>query len=135
MTKVKGHEMQSDFRDLDVWKKGQGIRKYIFELTKKFPVEEKFRLTDQMIRASRSITANIAEGYGRYHYQDNIRFCRQARGSLYELLDHLEVAVECAYISTDDSIGVRKMTEEMLALLNGYVKYLSNQKQLNKSKT
>jgi S23 ribosomal protein. len=50
--------MQSDFRDLDVWKKGQGIRMYIFELTKKFPVEEKFRLTDQMIRASRSITAN-----------------------------------------------------------------------------
>ena len=71
--------------------------------------------------------------YGRYHYQDNIRFCRQARGSLYELLDHLEVAVECAYISTDDSMGVRKMTEEMLALLNGYVKYLSNQKQLDKS--
>ena len=88
-----------------------------------------------MIRASRSITADIAEGYGRYHYQDNIRFCRQARGSLYELLDHLEVATECAYISADDSIGVRKMTEEMLALLNGYVKYLSNQKQPNKSTT
>ena len=51
------------------------------------------------------------------------------------MLDHLEVATECAYISADDSIGVRKMTEEMLALLNGYVKYLSNQKQPNKSTT
>jgi len=50
------------------------------------------------------------------------------------LLDHLEVAAECAYISANDSIGVRKMAEEMLALLNGYVKYLSNQKRLNKSK-
>ena len=69
------------------------------ELIKKFPEEEKFRLADQMIRASRSITANIAEGYGRYHYQDNIRFCRQARGSVYELLDHVAVRSECAYIS------------------------------------
>jgi len=54
--------LQKPHKRLDVWKKGQGIRKYIFELTKKFPGEEKFRLTDQMIRASRSITANIAEG-------------------------------------------------------------------------
>ena len=127
--------MQSDFRALDVWKKGQRIRTYIFELIKKFPAEEKFRLADQMIRASRSITANIAEGYGRYHYQDNIRFCRQARGSVYELLDHLEVASECAYISQDEYMGVRKTAEEALALLNGYVKYLSNQKLLNKSTT
>ena len=46
-------------------------------------------MVDQLIRATRSITANIAEGHGRYHFQENIQFCRQARGSLTETLDHL----------------------------------------------
>lgn len=127
--------MQSDFRDLDVWKKGQEIRKYIFDLTKKLPSEENFRLADQMIRASRSITANIAEGYGRYHYQDNIRFCRQARGSLYELFDHFEVALECKYIAEQEYTRINKELKEIMALINGYVKYLSTQKLLNKSTT
>jgi len=87
--------MKSDFRDLDVWKRGKELRIFVFNLVKNFPEEERYRLSDQMIRASRSITANIAEGYGRYHFQDNIRFCRQSRGSIYELLDHVEVALEC----------------------------------------
>ena len=55
-------QMKSDFRDLDLWKKCQDIRIMIWNLRKNFPNEEKFRLTDQMIRASRSSTANIAEG-------------------------------------------------------------------------
>jgi four helix bundle protein len=126
-------KLKSDFRDLDVWKNGKELRTAIFHLVKKFPDGEKYRLADQMIRSSRSITANIAEGYGRYHYQDNIRFCRQARGSLYELLDHLEVAAECGYINSNEHEMTRGTTEGVLALLNGYVKYLGNQKLLNKS--
>ena len=77
-----------DFRDLEVWKRCRDIRKMAWNLSKDFPKEEKYRLSDQMIRSSRSSTACIAEGYGRYHYQENIQFCRQARGSLYELIDH-----------------------------------------------
>jgi len=72
----------NDFRDLEVWQKSKELRQKIWELCKQFPKEEKFRLSDQMIRASRSATACIAEGYGRFHYQENIQFCRQARGSL-----------------------------------------------------
>ena len=72
----------NDFRDLEVWKKCKELRQKNWELCKQFPKEEKFRLSDQMIRASRSATACIAEGYGRFHYQENIQFCRQARGSL-----------------------------------------------------
>lgn len=127
--------MQSDFRDLDVWKRGREIRNFVFTLVKQFPEEEKYRLSDQMIRASRSITANIAEGYGRYHYQDNIRFCRQSRGSVYELIDHFEVALECAYISKNEYFKINKTLEELLALLNGYVKYLNDKKLLYKSTT
>jgi four helix bundle protein len=120
--------MKSDFRDLDVWKKGKELRIFVFGLVKKFPDEERYRLSDQMIRASRSITANIAEGYGRYHFQDNIRFCRQSRGSIYELLDHTEVALECGYINNDEYLKLNGDLEELLALLNGYVKYLSGKK-------
>jgi len=120
--------MKSDFRDLDVWKKGKELRIFVFTLVKKFPEEERYRLSDQMIRASRSITANIAEGYGRYHFQDNIRFCRQSRGSIYELLDHIEVALECGYVNNDEYLKLNRDLEELLALLNGYVKYLSSKK-------
>jgi len=77
------------FEDLEVWKKSREIRNDITKLTIKFPKEEKYQLTDQLIRASRSVTANIAEGFGRYHYQENIQFRRQSRGSLFELIDHL----------------------------------------------
>jgi four helix bundle protein len=73
-------QLGSDFRDLDVWRKCRDVRTMIWKVCKKFPTEEKFRLTDQMIRASRSSTANFAEGYGRFHFQENIQFCRQSRG-------------------------------------------------------
>ncbi len=125
--------MKSDFRDLDVWKKAKELRIYVFELTKKFPEHEKYRLVDQMVRASRSITANFAEGYGRFNYQDNIRFCRQSRGSIYELLDHAEVSRECSYISDAEYFRLNQYIEEVLALLNGYVKYLSQQKKIKES--
>ena len=94
-----------DFRDLEVWQQCKAIRKEIWVLCKAFPQEEKFRLSDQMIRASRSATACIGEGYGRFHYQETIQFCRQARGSLYELIDHCDVAVECGYLD-DNQAGV-----------------------------
>ena len=82
-----------------------------------------------MVRASRSSTANIAEGYGRFHFQENIQFCRQARGSLYELIDHVLVAEECKYIETE---SVNNFTEEIkkaIIVLNGYIKYLKARKE------
>ena len=93
--------MGEDFHvleDLNVWKL---CREFKIELSKtacKFPPEEKYRLTDQIIRASRSITNNIAEGYGRYHFQENIQYLRQSRGSLYECIDHLYCALDDKYI-------------------------------------
>ena len=81
-----------------------------------------------MIRASRSSTACIAEGYGRFHYQENIQFCRQSRGSLYELIDHMLVAEECGYI--DESSAETEINEIKTAIriLNGYIKYLKTRK-------
>lgn len=65
-------ETKSSFETLEVWIKSRELRNNISKLSKSFPAEEKYKLIDQMIRTSRSVTANIAEGYGRYHYQENI---------------------------------------------------------------
>jgi len=120
--------MKSDFRDLDVWKKCQDIRIIIWNLTKDFPKEEKYRLADQMIRASRSSTANIAEGYGRFHFQENIQFCRQARSSLFELIDHVLVAEECEYIEGKEKERLIEHIASAIRLLNGYIRYLNKRK-------
>lgn len=116
------------FEDLDVWKLSRDFRNEIFELVKQFPNEEKFRLTDQIIRSSRSITANIAEGHGRFHYQENIQFCRQARGSLTETKDHLICAADCKYITEQNLITFTQMYEVILQKMNGYISYLKIQK-------
>ena len=118
----------NDFRDLEVWKQCKGLRNKIWRLCKDFPREEKYRLSDQMIRASRSSTACIAEGYGRYHYQENIQFCRQSRGSLYELIDHVDVAEECQYIDKNQAETLIEEIKTAIRILNGYLKYLKNRK-------
>lgn len=120
---------EGDFRDLEVWQKCRDIRIKIWELCKSFPNEEKYRLADQMIRASRSSTCNIAEGYGRYHYQENIQFCRQSRGSLYELIDHILVAEECEYIENRRSERLIDELKTAIVVLNGYIKYLKSRKE------
>ena len=125
---MKMSEIKSTFETLDVWKKGRELRNKISKLIKSFPSEEKYRLTDQMIRASRSVTANIAEGHGRYHYQENIQFCRQARGSLFELIDHLYVALDEEHIDNNDFNNYKSYIDEVIRLLNGYIKYLETRK-------
>jgi four helix bundle protein len=117
-----------DFRDLDVWKKCRDIRKKVWELCKTLPSEERFRLADQMIRSSRSSASNIAEGYGRYHYQENIQFCRQSRGSLYELIDHVLVAEECEYLDEQKTADLIDEIKIAIRTLNGYIKYLKGRK-------
>jgi four helix bundle protein len=116
------------FEDLDVWKFCVEIRKDISDLVKAFPKEERFRLADQMIRASRSVTANIAEGFGRFHYQESIQFCRQARGSLYELIDHLHVATEENWLPREVMTQQRAKILREITILNGFIRYLSKNK-------
>ena len=88
-----------------------------------------------MIRASRSVTANLAEGYGRFHYKENIQFCRQARGSLFELIDHLTVALDEKYINTGNTgefKSLRTKYYNLIKKLNSYIKYLKIQMEKTK---
>lgn len=93
-----------------------------------FPNDEKYRLADQIIRSSRSIGNNIAEGHGRFHYQDNIRFCVLARGSLSETLDHLIIALDEKIIDENTFKSFEAEYDNCLKLLNGYIHYLRKKK-------
>jgi four helix bundle protein len=95
---------------------------------KTYPREERFGLVDDMKRAARSTTHNIAEGFGRYHFQENIQFCRVSRGSLCELIDQLITSRDEGLITDSDYAKGRELIDRALALLNGYINYLSRQK-------
>ncbi|MHB2153596.1 four helix bundle protein [Calditrichota bacterium GD2] len=112
------------FKSLNVWKKAQVLKLKSYELCKQFPSDEKFILVSQIKRAAISITANIAEGFGRYSYRDNFRFCIQARGSLYELYDHFTTALELGYITKEAYYEIEELFHSTAAVLNGYIGYL-----------
>jgi len=126
--KQQTSETTSTFEDLEVWQAARSLRKKLSELVKRLPADEQYRLMDQILRASRSVTANIAEGYGRFHYQENIQFCRQARGSLFELVDHLSVLLDEAVLSKDDFEMLRAEISRVIRILNGYIRYLQRRK-------
>ena len=122
-----GNSIRS-FEDLECWKKAREVRLFVMNVSKKFPGEEKFSLTDNIKRSARSVTNNIAEGFGRFHYQENIQFCRVSRGSLHETLDHLMIALEEEYINNEQYIEGKKLILDAVAILNGYINYLERAK-------
>lgn len=113
-----------NFEELEVWKKTRQLKNEIFEEIKSFPQEEKYRLCDQIVRSSRSVNAQIAEGHGRRTYPDRLRFCVQGRGSLSETLNHLIDAFDCKYISEERLAHYRIKISEVEKLLNGYINWL-----------
>ena len=121
-------EFSNSYKDLEVWKTCRELRKKVFPITSRFPAEEKYRLVDQLRRAAVSATANVAEGYGRYHYQENIQFCRQARGSLYEILDHLTTCLDQSYISEGLFDELKREILVGIKLTNGYLRMLQKSK-------
>lgn len=116
------------FEDLVLWKKAREFKNNIRQLVKKFPQEEKFKLTDQILRSSRSINALIAEGHGRFTYPDQIHYCIQARGSLTETINHLTDAFDEGYISEEILVVFKQNGKEIERLLNGYLIFLRNKK-------
>src|SRR5436190_22228364 len=86
------------FEDLDAYKIAREFRKAMYGVARRLPESEKFGLVSQLRRAAVSLTNNIAEGHGRYHYLDQIKFMLQSRGSLEELLDDLIVCADERYL-------------------------------------
>ena len=99
------------------------------EVVPLLPPEEKWDLAHQIRRSSKSVMANIAEGYGRYYYQDNVRFCYNARGSLDETISHLATALDLDYIPQVLYEELRGQADEVRRMLNGYIAFLKRKKQ------
>ncbi|HKL21573.1 MAG TPA: four helix bundle protein [Tichowtungia sp.] len=113
------------FEDLECWKACRKLRLFVAKTVKPvLPEEERFELTSQIVRAARSTTANIAEGYGRFHYMDNAKFCSNSRGSAWEVLDHLITASDEDMISDQIFSNGRELVNTAVKLLNGYMNYL-----------
>jgi four helix bundle protein len=117
------------FEELEVWKAARELKLAVRTLTKTFPPEEKYRLTDQLIRSSRSVSTQIAEGHGRQTNADEKRFCTIGRGSLSETLAHLIDAYDEAYITEETLNEFRVMVKKVERLLNGYIKWLNKNSQ------
>jgi four helix bundle protein len=113
------------FEGLECWKACRELRVFVARsLCKALPKDERYRLGDQILRSARSTTANIAEGYGRFHYLDNAKFCSNARGSCWETIDHMITANDEELISQDLLDQGRAVAAKAVALLNGYISYL-----------
>ena len=117
------------FYEMPVYKTCRAFRKKVTELARKyFPKSEEFQLKAQLLNAARSVTANIAEGFGRFHYQENIQYCRQSRGSLTESMEHMITAFDDNFISKQLLSEINADYKECLAALNGYIRYLKSAK-------
>jgi|SRR5215471_717894 len=113
------------FEDLECWKQCRLLRLFVAkQVVPILPREERYRLGDQLLRAARATTANIAEGYGRFHFLDNAKFCSNARGSCWETLDHLITGNDEGFISTDLLSRGTALVNEGVKILNGYMNYL-----------
>jgi len=95
----------------------------MYRVAKDLPEIEKFGLASQIRRAAVSLTNNIAEGHGRYHYLDQIKFTLQSRGSLEELVDDLNICEDQQYLVGKQIIALKEQGWRVRQLIDGYIRY------------
>ena len=127
---------EKDFVSLVAWQRCRDLRVFFYEeVLPKLPKEETYALGTQIRRAAQSITLNIAEGYGRFHYQEAIQFYRISRGSIYELKDALIIAWDLKVVERKQVEEGKMLIEKAKVALNGYIAYVQKlQEQSKKSK-
>jgi len=116
------------FEDLEVYQIAREFRKKMYGVARRLPAFEKFALTGQIRRAAVSLTNNMAEGHGRYHFADQVRFFLGSRGSLQELVDDLNACNDEKYLGEDEAAKLKEEAWRILGLINGYLRYLRNRK-------
>jgi four helix bundle protein len=112
------------FEDLEVYQVARRFRKAMYHVAKTLPDEERFALANQIRRAAVSLTNNIAEGHGRFHFLEQIKFMLQARGSLEELLDDLNVCTDENYRPVEEIEKLKSEGWRVHKLINGYIRFL-----------
>jgi len=121
-----------DFDDLDVYQLSFELANWIYDLTIDFPEEEKYGVISQLRRAATSIGANLAEGYGRYHYKENVQFCRNARGSLCELKHFMLFSLKRDYITEDILEDFLQRYKDLQVKINNYIKSIGKRQSFDK---
>ncbi len=116
-----------NFYDLNAWKKGHNLALEIYKITRLFPKDEIYAMISQLRRASSSVTANIAEGFARYHFKDKIRFYYNARGSATEIQSFLLLAKDLGYINFQTCKRLGEDANEVGKLINGLIRSIENQ--------
>ena len=116
------------FEDLEVYKLAREFSNKVSQLIKKLPKEEEYNLKGQMRRAKLLMTNNIAEGFGRFHFQENIQFCRQSRGSICELIDDFNECYANGYIDQTYQDQLKNVAYHLIKVLNGYIASIKRQK-------
>jgi four helix bundle protein len=114
------------FEDLEVYKAAREFRKAMYAVSRRLPEFENYELGRQVRRAAVSLTNNMAEGHGRFHYPDQIRFFLHSRGSLEEPVDDLNVCLDENYLSSDEVAKLKEQARGVLILINGYLRHLRN---------
>jgi four helix bundle protein len=112
------------FEGLEIWKESIKFTSDVYGLTKTFPAEERFGLTQQLRNAATSISLNIAEGSGRFHNRDFLRFLQIAIGSLYEVVSGLCIAKNQDYIGDEDFKNTYSEAEKIAKMINAFISYL-----------
>ena len=116
--------MNFAFEKLDVWHQSMGLSESVYRLTRTFPGHEQFGLTSQIRRAAVSIPVNIAEGKGRYHTKEFVRFLYNARGSLYEVVTLLKLALSLQYLNEPQHQQMMKSVDQIMSKLSGLINSL-----------
>jgi len=112
------------FEDAEIWKSSIQLSKNVYLLTKKFPTIEQFGLTSQIKRAANSVSANFAEGFGRFSKRDKHHFYTISYGSLLEVKNFLYLSVELEFCTDNDIIGLLSDIESIQKQLNALMKSL-----------
>jgi four helix bundle protein len=117
----------NNFYELDAWKNSHKLVLDVYKITKNFPKDELYGIISQLRRAVSSITANIAEGFARYHFKDKTRFYYQSRGSSAEVQNFLMLARDLEYISAKDCEELVLKAKEATQLINGLIRSIEKQ--------
>lgn len=121
--------MVKNFNDLEAWQKGHQLVLELYQVAKKFPKEELYGLTSQLRRSAVSITANIAEGFARFHFKDKIKFYYQARGSAGEVQNYLFLCRDMELIDKEKFEILFPKTMAVQRLINGLIRSIENQRE------
>jgi four helix bundle protein len=122
LSSIMNYKFQ-EYQNLDVWKTSYNLARLIYQLTKSYPKEEIYGMTQQSRRAVISVLSNISEGCGRNHTRDKLQFYFISRGSLFELEAQIQVAIGIGFISASNAKKVINQMHSCKKLLSGFINF------------